>query len=75
MVEDNINITGVYDDPVDDPEPKIDINIDPPILPENPKELINGTVPTYKTTTKTFEPTIKPTINKPSTIKQSKETA
>ena len=49
-------------------EPKIDADIDPPenpILPENPKESINGTVPTYKTTTKTFEPTIKPTINKP----------
>ena len=80
MVEDNIKITGV-DDPVDHDymeEPKIDINIDPPetpILPENPKESINGTVPTYETTTETVDPTNKPTINKPQTIKQSKETA
>ena len=63
MVEYNIKITGV-DDPVDQDymeEPKIDINIDAPenpIPPENPKETINGAVPTYKTTTKTFEPTI-----------------
>ena len=68
MVEDNIKITGVDDSPDDDPyhdKPKIDIDIDSPILPENPKESIDGTVPyetttkTYETTTKTFEPTIK----------------
>ena len=55
MVEDNIKITGVYDDPVDDPEPKIDLSIDPPenpILPENPKDSIDGTAPTYETTIK-----------------------
>jgi hypothetical protein len=76
MIEDNIEITGVDDSPDDDPyrdEQKIDIDIDSPILPENPKESINGTVP-YKTTTKTFDPTIKPTIDKPPTIEKSKET-
>ena len=47
MVEDNIEITGV-DDPVDHDymeEPKIDLDVPPenPILPENPKESIDGT--------------------------------
>ena len=57
MVEENIEITGV-DDPVDSydyKEPKVDLKIDlptSPTLPENPKESIDGTFPT-------FEPTIK----------------
>ena len=40
MVEDNIEITGVDDSPDDAPycdEPKVDIDIDSPILSENPK--------------------------------------
>jgi hypothetical protein len=76
MVEDNIKITGV-DDPVYHDymeEPKIDLNVPPvnPILPENPRELTDGTEPTYETAIKTFE---EPTIDKPSTIKKSKQTA
>ena len=59
-------------------KPKIDLDVPPenPILPHNPEELIGGTDPIYKTTTKDFEvTTIKPTINKPPTIEKSKETA
>ena len=69
------------DDPVDygyPEEPKIDLDVPPenPILPHNPEELIGGTEPIFKTTTKTFEvPTIEPTINKPPTIEKLKETA
>jgi hypothetical protein len=40
MAEENIEITGVDDSPDDDPycdEPKIDVNIDSPILPVNSK--------------------------------------
>jgi len=77
MVKDNIEITGV-DDPVDhdyNEEPKIDIDIDPPILPENPKESIDGTAP--ETTIKyNTEPTeqIDGTALK-TTIEQSNKTA
>jgi hypothetical protein len=75
MVEDNIEITGV-DDPVDyDYEgPKVGLDIDPPTnptLPENPTELIDGTVPTFEPTIER-NPNLKPTIDKP-TIKKSKE--
>jgi hypothetical protein len=76
MVEDNIEITGV-DDPVDSydyEEPKVDLNIDlptSPTLPENPKELIDGTVPTFEPTIKQ-NPNFEPAIDK-STIKKSKE--
>ena len=76
MVEDNIKITGV-DDPVDSSdydEPKVDLNIDlptSPILPENPKESIDGTLPTFDPTIKQ-NPNLEPTINK-STIEKSKE--
>ena len=79
MVEDDIEITGV-DDPVDQDymeEPKIDLNVPPvnPILPENPEEPIDGTEPRYETAIKTFEhPAIEP-IDKPTTVKKSKETA
>ena len=58
MVEDNIKTTGV-NDPIDSydyiEEPKVDLNIDPPtnpILPENPTEQIDDTVPTFETTIK-----------------------
>ena len=77
MVEDNIERTGVDDDPVyqyDYGEPKMDIDIDlptNPILPENPKESIDGTNPTFEPTIEQ-NPNFEPTINKP-TIKKSKE--
>ena len=73
MVEDNIKITGV-DDPVDSydyMESKVDLNIDlptSPTPPENLKESINGTVPTFEPTIKQ-NPNFEPTINKP-TIKK-----
>ena len=77
MVEDNIKITGVDDpiDPYDYKESKIDIDIDPPILPENPKESIDGTAPetTIKYNSKPIEQ-IDGTASK-TTIKQLKETA
>ena len=76
MVEDNIKITGV-DDPVDSydyKEPKVDLNIDQPTsptLPENPKESINGTVPTFEPATEQ-NPNFEPTIDK-TTIEKLKE--
>ena len=75
MVEDNIKITGVCDHPDDDSEPKNDINIDPPILPVNPKESIDGTAP--ETTIEYNPEPIDPinVIAPQTTIKQSKEMA
>jgi hypothetical protein len=79
MVEDNIEITGV-DDPVDSydyKEPKVDHDIDlptSPTLPENLKESINGTVPTFEPTIEqnpNFEPTIKKLKESPRRSKES----